>query len=114
MEGIGMSLVEALAQGKYVVGYNESTMNEYIINKKIGLLIPSKKKFQISFLNKYSNYRLKINDTFYQKWKNDRFKILSFFNSKKAKNRYNKVDLIYIYISYYLKLIIRKFFLLIN
>jgi hypothetical protein len=114
IEGIGMSLVEALAQGKYVVGYNESTMNEYIINKKIGLLIPSKKKFQISFLNRYSNYRLKINDTFYQKWKNDKFKILSFFNSKKAKNRYNKVDLIYIYISYYLKLIIRKFFLLIN
>ena len=114
IEGIGMGLVEALAQGKYIVGYNESTINEYIKNKKIGLLMASNKKFQISFLNKYSNYRFKINSTFYQKWKNDQFKILSFFNSRNSTNKNNKIDLINIYISYYLKLITRKFFLFIN
>ena len=114
IEGIGMGLVEALAQGKYVVGNNESTMNEYIKNKKIGLLISSNQKFQISFLNKYSNYRFRINNTFYRKWKNDKFRILSFFNSKNVENKNNKIDLINIYVNFYLKLIMRKFFLFIN
>ena len=110
-EGIGMALIEALARGKYVVGNNESTMNEYIKNKKIGLLTPTNKKFQISFLNKYSNYRFKINDTFYQKWNNEQHKILIFFNSINPIEEKHKINLINIYIIYYLKLIIRKFIL---
>lgn len=37
-EGIGHSFLEAMASGKCVVGSNKSTMNEYIIHKKTGLL----------------------------------------------------------------------------
>ena len=43
-EGIGMAQVEALANGKYLVGFNDATMNEYIINKKIGFLFNHKSK----------------------------------------------------------------------
>ena len=38
-EGIGMSFVEAIAQGKYIVSYNDATMNEYIYNDKLGRVL---------------------------------------------------------------------------
>ena len=114
IEGIGMGMVEALAHGKYVVGYNESTMNEYIKNKKIGLLIPGNQNFKISLLNKYSNYRFKVNNIFYQKWKRDRFKILDFFNSRNKDKKNNKIIFFSIFLNFYSRLIIRKFSLFIR
>ena len=37
-EGIGMSIVEAISKGIFLVGYNDSTMNEYISNNKVGFI----------------------------------------------------------------------------
>ena len=34
-EGIGMSFLEAMSLGKYIIAINDSTMNEYILNKKL-------------------------------------------------------------------------------
>ena len=34
----GMSMVEAIFKGMYIIGYDEATMNEYITNDKIGYL----------------------------------------------------------------------------
>jgi hypothetical protein len=36
-EGIGMAQVEALSLGKYLLAFKESTMDDYILNKKIGI-----------------------------------------------------------------------------
>ena len=109
-----MGMVEALAHGKYVIGYNESTMNEYIQNKKIGLLIPSNQNFTISLLNKYSNYRFKVNNIFYQKWKKDKSKILNFFNSKNKVKKNNKIIFFSICLNFYSRLIIRRFSLFVG
>ena len=45
-EGIGMSFLEAISMGKYIVSNDDSTMNEYIADKNIGFLINKKKKNQ--------------------------------------------------------------------
>tara|TARA_Y100000590_G_scaffold353583_1_gene406559 strand:+ start:318 stop:1331 length:1014 start_codon:yes stop_codon:yes gene_type:complete len=109
-EGIGMALVEALSQGKYLLGYNESTMNEYIENNKIGFLFPNKKKIEISLIKKYFNYRLKNNNLNYNKWQKDKLKILKFFNKKTDKTKVKNISLVTIYIEYYLRLIVRRLF----
>ena len=33
-EGIGITIVEAISKGMFVVGYNDSTMNEYVSDKE--------------------------------------------------------------------------------
>lgn len=38
-EGIGMTLVEALAMGKCVIGHREATMNEYLVDGDNGFLM---------------------------------------------------------------------------
>ena len=43
-EGIGMSFLEAISMGKYIVSNDDSTMNEYVTDKNIGFLINKKKK----------------------------------------------------------------------
>ena len=43
--------------GKYLIGYNDSTMNDYIINNKIGLLL-KKKEFQRIFQKLYKNQKI--------------------------------------------------------
>ena len=110
-EGIGMAQVEAISQGKYIIGYNDSTMKEYIKNEKIGFIFPSNKKIKISLINKFFNYRLNDNKESYNKWEKDKKKILIFFNKKIKKTLKNKINYIDIFLSYYLKLIFRKIFL---
>jgi hypothetical protein len=104
-EGIGMAQVEAISQGKYIIGYNDSTMKEYIKNEKIGFIFPSNKKIKISLINKFFNYRLNDNKKSYNKWEKDKKKILIFFNKKIKKTVKNKINYIDIFLSYYLKLI---------
>lgn len=66
-EGIGMSFLEALSYGNLVIGYNESTMNEYItnnvdgylfndtsntyldLNKKNSLITKARKRYQVGY-----------------------------------------------------------------
>ena len=107
-EGIGMAQVEALSQGKYLLGFNDSTMNEYIKNDKIGFLFPTNKKINISFVKKFFNYRISNNNLNYNKWQKDKLKILNFFNKKNNKTK--NINFISIYLEYNLKLLIRKIF----
>ena len=73
-----------MSLGKYVVGFNDATMNEYIINNKIGLLINSKRKsFKRELINKNFDYRKKHMNSIYKKWEADKIKILNFFFNKK-------------------------------
>ena len=107
-EGIGMAQVEALSQGKYLLGFNDSTMNEYIKNEKIGFLFPTNKKINIKFIKKFFNYRVTDNNSNYNKWQKDRLKILKFLN--KRNNRTKNINFFSIYLEYNLKLLIRKIF----
>ena len=87
-----MSFVEAMSLGKYVVGFNDATMNEYIINNKIGLLINSKRKsFKRELINKNFDYRKKHMNSLYKKWEADKIKILNFFNKKNNIQRKNSI-----------------------
>jgi glycosyltransferase involved in cell wall biosynthesis len=90
-EGIGMSFLEALSMGKYIIANNDSTMNEYIKNNKIGFLVDqnTKKKINISEIIKSKTYR-KINARkIFIKWNKDKKKILKFSN-KVSSNKNNK------------------------
>ena len=99
-----MSLVEAMSMGKYVIGFNDATMNEYIINNKIGLLINSKKKsFKRKLINKNHNYRKKHMNSLYKKWEIDKLKILSFFQKKNNFQSKNRIFEMIIILEYFLK-----------
>lgn len=50
-EGIGLSFLEAMAIGKCVVAPNNSTMNEYIIHGKTGLLYDPRNPKPLNFSN---------------------------------------------------------------
>lgn len=80
-EGIGMAQVEALSMGKYIIGYDEATMSDYIKNFKIGFLFNQKTKnsFILKNVHKYKNYRLKYADKGYQKFEKDKKKIIQLF-----------------------------------
>ena len=47
-EGIGITIVEAISKGMFVVGYNDSTMNEYVSDKKVGFIFDEKKTEKIN------------------------------------------------------------------
>ena len=99
-----MSFVEAMSLGKYVIGFNDATMNEYIINNKIGLLINSKKKsFKRELINKNFDYRKKYMNSLYKKWETDKIKILNFFNKKNNIQRKNGIFEAIIILEYFWK-----------
>ena len=77
-EGIGISIVEAISRGIYIVGYDDSTMNEYILNNKIGFIFDEQTKDKINLNDVVKNYDLrnenaKIN---HDKWQEDKKKII--------------------------------------
>ena len=59
-EGIGIAMVEAISRGMYVVGYNDSTMNEYIKDDKIGFTFDKNTKDKINSNNVTLNYDIEI------------------------------------------------------
>ena len=90
-EGIGMSFLEALSMGKYIIANNDSTMNEYITNDKIGFLINKniKNKVDNKKIQKFKNYRIKNSKILFQKWNLNKFKIIKFFKDKSLKKSRN-------------------------
>jgi len=84
-EGIGITIVEAISKGMFIVGYNDSTMNEYILNKKIGFIFDEKTKEQIDIKNIIDNYayRKKYADLNYNKWLKDKKKIIPLLKEDK-------------------------------
>ena len=69
-EGIGITIVEAISKGMFVVGYNDSTMNEYVSDKKLGFIFDEKTTEKINTKDIIENYghRKKYAEFSYNKW----------------------------------------------
>jgi glycosyltransferase involved in cell wall biosynthesis len=102
-EGIGMSFLEAMAQGKCVVAPDNPTMNEYIQHGVTGYLYNPKRPGQIDFTNaaivgkKASEY---IRHG-YTLWLNQREEIVEFIEGENIKFRITWKYYFYIMISYF-------------
>ena len=98
-EGIGMSFLEAMAQGKVVIANNESTMNEYIKNGKTGYLTNLKFPFRLK-LNDEKLIQIQKNTyeyckTGYEKYLTDRHLIIDKINEDKKETKLSsKVNLL--------------------
>ena len=77
-EGIGITIVEAISRGMFVVGYNDSTMNEYILNQQVGLLFnkETKEKIALKDIIKHYNFRKSYAEINYEKWSKDKERII--------------------------------------
>ncbi len=77
-EGIGIAMVEAISRGMYVVGYNDSTMNEYIKDNKIGFIFDKNTKDKINSSNITLNYdyRKNYSKKSYNRWMDEKEKII--------------------------------------
>jgi glycosyltransferase involved in cell wall biosynthesis len=77
-EGIGMSFIEALSRGMCVIAPDNSTMNEYIIHGKNGLLYDLKKpeELDLSNLCEMCENAIKIAKTDNEFWEKTKQKIL--------------------------------------
>ena len=109
-EGIGMAQIEALSVGNYLVGVNDSTMNEYILSNKIGFVIDQskKKKISLKFVKKYFELRKKINNKNYLKYQNDLKYIPNFIKSKNKKFKKNLLLEFKLNLFFLIKLLTRK------
>ena len=77
-EGIGITIVEAISKGMFVVGYNDSTMNEYVSDKKVGFIFDEKTTEKINTKDIIENYeyRKKYAELSYNKWIQNKKKII--------------------------------------
>ena len=77
-EGIGIAIVEALSKGMFVVGYNDSTMNEYVHENKVGFIFDENTKEKINTKDIIENYefRKKNSELNYNKWVQNKKKII--------------------------------------
>jgi glycosyltransferase involved in cell wall biosynthesis len=77
-EGIGVTIVEAISKGMYVVGYNDSTMNEYVSDRKVGFIFGEKTTDKINTKDIIENYeyRKKHAELSYNKWLQNKKKII--------------------------------------
>jgi len=83
-EGIGMTIVEAISRGMFVVGYNASTLNEYIKSQNVGFLFNEKSndKIDINSVVENYDYRQSMAKENYASWLEQKKNILPFFNKK--------------------------------
>jgi glycosyltransferase involved in cell wall biosynthesis len=83
-EGIGMSFLEAMAQGKAVIANNMPTMNEYIINGYNGYLVNFKKpkKILIENIRQIQQNAHKTITDGYQNWQKEKSKIIDIIDDK--------------------------------
>ena len=107
-EGIGMSFLEAISMGKYIVSNDDSTMNEYIADKNIGFLINKKKKKSIDYNNiiNSTNYRIQYAKNGYLQWLEQKKEITNFFLSnltKRKKNWFTEILFFLDFVKFYLK-----------
>ena len=77
-EGIGITIVEAISKGMFVVGFDDSTMNEYIPNNKIGFIFKknTKEKINLNDILQNFTYRKKYAEISYNEWTDKKKKIL--------------------------------------
>lgn len=109
-EGIGITIVEAIAKGMFIVGYNDSTMNEYILNEKIGFVFDEKtiSKIKAKDINLNYEYRKEYAELNYKKWMNDKKKIIPLL--KKENKRIKKIHFLLLFLIDDIKFFIKKIF----
>ena len=114
-EGIGMGFLEALAMGKYIVSNDDSTMNEYILDRKIGFLINknNNKKELIDYndIINNSNYRIEFAKNGYLQWLKQKNEIINFFSknlNKKKRNFFVEILFFLDVIKFYIKSFIKN------
>jgi len=109
-EGIGITIVEALSRGMFVVGYNDSTMNEYIRDKEVGFIFDEKTEEKINIKNIIENYgnRKKYAETNYNKWIQDKKKIIPLL--KKENKIIKKIHFVPLFLIDDIKFLIKKIF----
>ena len=83
-EGIGMTIVEAISRGMFIIGYNDSTMNEYINESNIGFLFDETTDEKININNILDHYEArKLNaENKYNNWLKQKKDILPLFKKK--------------------------------
>lgn len=77
-EGIGMTFLEAMSYGKYIVAMDEPTMNEYIVHNQNGFLYQLDKFEKINLKNISQRNINKINTSYLEEWMNSKEKIFDF------------------------------------
>ena len=84
-EGIGMTVVEALSMGKFLCGYNDYTMIDYIGHKKNGFLFDEKTKDEIKLddIELSADYRERLRTEGYSEWESSAKKIAGLFSDYK-------------------------------
>ena len=85
-----MAQVEALSMGKYLIANDDSTMNDYITNKKIGIFYNYSKSSKLNINNvlNYKKYRLNYAKNGFKKFEKNKKKIINLFK-KKYQNKKN-------------------------
>ena len=95
-EGIGLSFIEALAMGMAVVGYNNPTMNEYIINGENGYLFDGQtKRIDFSDLDKIIERSKIASSLGYKQWLLSIPKIIEYIKIPPLKAKRSMISPIY-------------------
>jgi len=92
--------------GKYIISNDDSTMNEYILDEKIGFLINNEKSINYNNIINHNNYRMLFAKDGYLKWKNKKNEILIIFEKKLVPVKKNLfIELLFLLdlMRYYLK-----------
>ena len=109
-EGIGISIVEALSRGIYIVGYNDSTMNEYILNDKIGFIFDKETKDKINLNHVIKNYDFRNENAQinHNKWQEDKKKIIPLL--EKETHNVKKIHFFLLFLLDDIKFFLKKLF----
>jgi len=95
-EGIGLTFLEAMSYGKYIVAVDKPTMNEYIVHNQNGFLYQLDKIEKINFEMISQNKIEKINSSFFNRWLDSQENIFDFIESN-----YNQNNIFTIYKYYF-------------
>lgn len=85
-EGIGMSFLDAMANGLAIVGADNPTMNEYITDEVNGYLfdLMKPKPLDLENLAQVRQRSLETCQTGFEKWEKEKWSLIEFIEEKKA------------------------------
>jgi hypothetical protein len=109
-EGIGLTVVEAISKGMFIVGYDDATMNEYISDERVGFIYNEKTLKKVNSNNVVQNYeyRKKNAELNYNKWAEDKKKIIPLL--KKENKLIKKITFFPLFLFDDIKFLIKKIF----
>ena len=109
-EGIGLTVVEAISKGMFIVGYDDATMNEYISDERVGFIYNEKTLKKVNSNNVVQNYeyRKKNAELNYNKWAEGKKKIIPLL--KKENKLIKKITFFPLFLLDDIKFLIKKIF----